>query len=31
MNVSWEIYPIEHFDLSFDLKLELFIKGSVYL
>ena len=31
LNVSWEGYSFECFDLSFDLKLELVVEDSVYL
>ena len=31
LDVSWESYSFELFDLSFDLKIELLVKGPVYL
>ena len=31
LNVSWESYFFELFDLSFDLKLDLLVEGFVYL
>ena len=31
LDVPWESYSFELFDLSFDLKIELLVKGSVYL
>ena len=31
LDVSRESYSFEHFDLSFDLKIELLVKGSVFI
>ena len=31
LDVSWESYSFEFFDMSFDLKIEILIEGFIYL